>query len=126
MSGYRTWGDQDRLDADDLNGYIMSQCVPRFATTDDRDAQMGGIVAGQLSYVIDLGLQIYTPAATWATIAGVSGQPLTFRGTWSASVAYPAGSLVKKSGGAYVSVATTTAGDDPASGPTSGNWTSLI
>jgi hypothetical protein len=126
MAGYRTWTDSDRLDADGVNNYLMSQCVPRFASTDERDAQMGGIVAGQLSYVLGLGLQIYTTAAVWATLAGDIGQPLTFRGTWSSSVAYPAGSLVKKSGAGYVAVATTTAGDDPTSGTTSGNWTSLL
>jgi hypothetical protein len=104
----------------------MSQCVPRFATTDERDAQMGGVVQGQLSYVIGVGLQIYTPAATWATLASTVGQQLSFAGTWSATVSYPAGSLVKRSGNVYVAIATTTAGDDPATGTTSGNWTSLL
>lgn len=59
MAGYKTWADLEKLTADDLNYYLMAQAVPRFVDADDRAAQMGSPVQGQLSYLIDVGLERY-------------------------------------------------------------------
>lgn len=53
MPGYRTWSDTDTLDAPDLNNFLMGQSLPRFASAEERDAQMGGVVPGQVSYLVD-------------------------------------------------------------------------
>jgi hypothetical protein len=53
MAGYRTWTNQDRLDGPDLNSYLMGQSVCRFANATQRDQQMGGVVPGQVSYLVD-------------------------------------------------------------------------
>lgn len=70
MAGYRTFADLERLDGDALNNYIMAQLVPRFIDAADRDAQMGGVVPGQLSYLIDPGVfqKVAPGTTTWVNL----------------------------------------------------------
>jgi hypothetical protein len=55
MAGYRTWTDDDFLNSDDVNGYLVGQVVCRFVSTVERDAQMGGAVEGQICFVTGVG-----------------------------------------------------------------------
>lgn len=54
MAGYRSWGDKDRLTETDVNTYLMGQALPRFSDADERDTQMGGVVPGQVCYLVDV------------------------------------------------------------------------
>jgi hypothetical protein len=81
MAGYRTWTDEDRLTPDDLNNLLMAQSVPRFASTVERDAAMGGTVAGQLSYVVGTGLQLCVSAGVWVPLLGTGGVVTLVAGT---------------------------------------------
>lgn len=67
MSGYKTWVDLEILTAADLNGYLMQQAVPRFATTGARSTAIPSPATGQLSYVTGVGVQVYNGTA-WALI----------------------------------------------------------
>jgi hypothetical protein len=71
MSGYKTFADQEVLQAADLNGYLMSQAVPRFADTTARGAAIGAPEDGQLAYAPTVGLQI-REAGQWQSIARVT------------------------------------------------------
>ena len=68
MAGYRTWSDVDRLEPDDLNNYLMGQSVPRFSNAAMRDAQMGGVVAGQLCYLIDVDQYLRYTGSVWVNL----------------------------------------------------------
>lgn len=63
MAGFKTWADLDILTAADLNGYLMQQVVPRFASTAARDAAITAPEAGQLCYVAGLGYLTYSGTA---------------------------------------------------------------
>lgn len=76
MAGYHVFADNERLTADQLNTYLMAQAVPRFANADQRAAQMGQPVPGQLSYLVSTAsLEIYT-ADGWEQVGtGAAGEP---------------------------------------------------
>jgi hypothetical protein len=67
---YKEWADEEILQADDLNTYVVGQSVPRFADTTDRDAAIGAPADGQLCHVTGLGLQVHT-SGTWTLLIGV-------------------------------------------------------
>jgi hypothetical protein len=67
VAGFRTWTDDDYLNAAAINGYLMGQVVTRFASEVQRDAELASPVAGMISYVTGLGLQRFTGAA-WVNL----------------------------------------------------------
>jgi hypothetical protein len=102
MSGYKVWVDGEDIDAVDLNGYIQSQVIARFANTGARAAQLANPSAGQLTYVTGIGYQRYDGSA-WVefapdNVAGASAYDVAvdngFTGTeveWLESLVGPAG-----------------------------------
>ncbi|GAA3193925.1 hypothetical protein ACFO1B_03860 [Dactylosporangium siamense] len=79
MSGYHQFHDDDYLNAADVNGYLMSQTVPRFASTGARDAQLTAPETGQLCWVAGVGIQQWD-GSTW-TVASLGGTQLIARRT---------------------------------------------
>jgi hypothetical protein len=80
MAGYRTWGDDDTVTADDLNGYFIGQVVCRFPSTTERDAQLGLPAEGQLCFVTGLGHQRYD-GTSWVPVQPVAGLTTLVAGT---------------------------------------------
>lgn len=58
VAGYKTWATNDIPTSAEVNGYLMSQCVPRFATVAARDAAITVPVLGQMAASDDYG-EIY-------------------------------------------------------------------
>lgn len=78
--GYKLWANSEVLEAADLNAYLASQVVARFASTGARSAALASPATGQLSYVTGVGLQVFD-GSTWRTITlvppgGTTGQVL--------------------------------------------------
>lgn len=69
--GYKAWGYLERLASADVNEFLASQLVFRFATTADRDADLPA-EEGMLSYVPSEGLQIYSPDSEWVDVVPVA------------------------------------------------------
>jgi hypothetical protein len=80
MSGYKEWADEEVLEAADVNTYLASQSIPRFADATARDAALGSPEDGQLCHTADAGLWIfYSP--DWQRLVpvpagGTTGQVL--------------------------------------------------
>jgi hypothetical protein len=77
---YKLWASSEVLTAADLNLYLVSQSVPRFATTVARAAAIASPANGQLTWVDTQGLQVYL-GSDWLTVTlipvgGTTGQVL--------------------------------------------------
>lgn len=59
MSGYKTFADLDILTAAEMNDYLMSQVVARFASTGARTTAIASPTTGQITYVDGVGLQMW-------------------------------------------------------------------
>lgn len=82
MSGYKLWADDEVLAHFDINGLLMAQVVPRFASTVARSAAIGTPAEGQLCWVAGTGYQQYDGTAWVALLpaglpdGGTTGQVL--------------------------------------------------
>lgn len=72
--GVKNFAHLEILEADDINDYLMSQAIPRFATEVERDAQMPVPVEGQHCYVSTVGAMWFDGGA-WALFEGPQGEP---------------------------------------------------
>lgn len=72
MAGYKTWAADDVLTAADLNGYLMAQAVPQFASAATRSAAILSPGTGQLTYRIDGAVYEYWNGTTWAGLVAGS------------------------------------------------------
>ena len=105
MPGWKTWT-TEQLQASDINDYLMSQAVPRFANTTARDAGITAPDEGQMSWTDTEGLQVYQSTnigsaqhvklwTPWADVVSPTwGSGVTTgNGTWSAVRRFEGGSL---------------------------------
>lgn len=53
MAGYKLWAADEVLTAADLNGYLMTQAVPRFADASTRSGAILSPGVGQITYRTD-------------------------------------------------------------------------
>lgn len=70
MAGRKVFGVQTILQSADVQGYLMDQTVPRFATTTERDGQWPNPPDGALCVTTDT-------TTLWVRRAGVWAQPLS-------------------------------------------------
>lgn len=64
--GYKDFEDLDLFTAAEVNDYLMSQVVARFASTGARNAAIPAPEQGQLCYILGVGFQAYDSVAGWS------------------------------------------------------------
>lgn len=86
MSGYHLWAELDILTAADLNSYLATQAVPRFATTAARDSAITGPVAGQMCFCTDINGPMMYNGSTWNALPlGIMADPTVSSSLFSTS-----------------------------------------
>jgi hypothetical protein len=89
MSGYKTWGIGEVVEAGDFQSYIQNQAVMKFADDTARTAALGtAVVEGMVSYLVSTGSLEYYTGSAWAAISNpgditgvTAGTALTGGGT---------------------------------------------
>ena len=72
MAGYKLWAADEVLTAADLNGYLMTQAVPRFADVSTRAGAILSPATGQLTYRIDGGVYEQWNGSAWVQFSAGS------------------------------------------------------
>lgn len=70
MSGYKTWGIGEVVEAGDLQSYIQNQTVMKFADSATRTSELGtAVAAGMISYLVSTGAIEYYSGTQWLPIS---------------------------------------------------------
>lgn len=69
MAGYKIWTFGEKLNSADVNGYLMGQAVPRFATAAARDAAITAPEEGGTCYLTSVGHMVYN-GTKWVPLPG--------------------------------------------------------
>lgn len=88
--GYKLWGFEELLTSNDLNTLIMSQSLPRFNSTGERNAAITSPEAGQYAHIVGTGLTRWTGTDWVVAIPETAASTTTaminftsFYSTWS-------------------------------------------
>lgn len=70
MSGYKTWGIGEVVEAGDFQSYIQNQTIMKFADSAARSATLGtAVTEGMLSYLVSTGVIEYYTGAVWSPVS---------------------------------------------------------
>ena len=70
MSGYKTWGIGEVVEAGDFQSYIQNQTIMKFADSAARSAALGtAVTEGMLSYLVSTGTIEYYTGAVWSPVS---------------------------------------------------------
>jgi hypothetical protein len=97
MAGYKLWASDEVLTAADLNGYLMTQAVPRFADSSTRSGAILSPAAGQLTYRIDGGLYEEWNGSAWVALGNAIGTATVAATAGTATYAVTAGTATNAS-----------------------------